>query len=125
MSDLKEASENWWHSFAHSGSCVADCSCGRTVWAGGFDLGWDEGEHERLVELTASKPDQFICIHDDTGVSIAATGHVWGCACGGAAKVQDFLDAHRLDILAYFKKERDDELRQSKILSDAVDGACP
>ena len=99
-----QASERWWSAFCHMGTIVADCICGRIIFASGPASGdYEVGELEKLQVKASAQPDKYIELANQDSVSKADTGHVWGCTCGGALKTEQWLDQYRDQVLSYYK----------------------
>jgi hypothetical protein len=97
----------WWMAFESGGALVVQCLCGRTNFAGGSEVDYEEGELELLREKARLRPDAYIEDPESDSIGVAEVGHgqviAWGCPCGCAEKFEDLLEGSREQIAKYYE----------------------
>jgi hypothetical protein len=89
---------------------------------------YDEGELEALESAAFKRPDKFIEISDFDSIDVgnlSGKSVVLGCPCNALAEHEDFLLAHRWQILRYFQLLAEQAAKRAadaaKIAADLAD----
>jgi hypothetical protein len=109
------------HAFCdHSALCSVECACERVHYVTAAGHGdYDEGQLEKLVELTKQHPGCYIAHATFSSIDVIECGGkplVMQCPCERTKLLADFLDGHIdkvLDYVASVHDARRQQLEQS------------
>jgi hypothetical protein len=128
MTDRKKpASDLFVEAFrAGVGSTDAICElCGRHVFGRGS---YEEGELEALRKKAQEQPDKYVDWTEYDGVSLGEIDgkrFVLGCCPENLRKYEDWILAHRRNIVEYLKTRAKERLDQAKREAEHVEGVEP
>jgi hypothetical protein len=121
---MNNTSEEFKRAFGSVGTPCFRCHCGRFCFADEAcdvseeDLkGWKEGRKEH--------PDKNIAI-DGNAILVAeidGIGIAVDCPCDGLKKYEDFILAHRREIITYLKAVATRKAKEAKSFQEELDGA--
>ena len=112
LSDYTDQQSRIDRAFSDGGSCCgAHCeACGRTYFVTSSGHGdYEEGELERLYELSRADPDKYIEVPDYS--SVATMTHpltnqqvVIGCVCDPTLTLADFIERNARQLTKYLRE---------------------
>lgn len=105
-------SDEFRNSFSGGGSMVSqECMCGRVHFCNPENSHGDynEGEYERLKQLSVEQPKKYIETEWDciSYFDFGNTTIVWGCPCRNDVWVETTLWGSRNSIMEYFRNKLD------------------
>lgn len=120
-----QVSEEFERAFsANTGTSDSTCElCGRRLFGGSGTIGYEDGELEDLRQKAKAEPDKYHEFDGDDGVSeglIDGKRFIFGCPCNRLRRYEDFVWAHRRQIIEYLKKRIGERLQHAQQESEAI-----
>lgn len=102
----REALDNFDRAFSHIRTGSFKCHCGKLYWDchnGGYD--WEDGDIERLK----NDPNATAVEYAIDVIQIDDKEYANACTCWEkrASRIIEWLEAHRSEIVAYFRYEKE------------------